>query len=61
MSVISQMLMEEQLGWGHCTTLRDKLKLARFSTSLRIQDRAECGTGTELDCTGRGEAPHILS
>ena len=25
-----------------------KLELARFSTLLRIQDRAECGKGTEL-------------
>ena len=28
-----------------------KLALARFSTLLRIQDRADCGKGTELHCT----------
>ena len=41
-----------------------KLELDRFSTLLRIQDRAKCGKGTELHwggrtphrniCTGRG-------
>ena len=32
-----------------------KLELARFSTLLRIQDRAKCGKGTELH---GGGTPH---
>ena len=32
----------------------NKLELARFSTSLRIQDRAEFGKGTELQGGGGG-------
>ena len=34
------------------------LELAKFSTSLRIQDRAECGNGTELH--GGGDTAHTF-
>ena len=37
-----------------------KLELARFSTLLRIQDRAKCGKGTELHGGGHRTEKFVL-